>query len=333
MINYIKIGVSTTLKPLPIYVNLSGQPNKKINHYISLGKIKHNKNLFIFDHGLGDIVEFLSLYETFKAKYPNKTIHIGTHPTLGFKGLHKDIIDMNKYLSPSFVMPIGKSIVQDKNAAKRYDLFKLLKEYDHIFVIQYFDYCHPTHPIMKVANPKNKNEMCKVLEFGLNELEEIKDYKILTNLNNKDSKKIVFHSNGHTDKLLKTPDLKTQELIWKEVEELGLEPIDVHQNNMVQIPSSKQDAPSFISNNIRDNSSDYLSTLLNIVSESIGCIGILSGPLHLCNNILGPDKCIGLQVEFEINKYVGKGNLSTVDCKNYVPGSVKKLIETQILGK
>lgn len=311
------------MKKPRVFLDLTKQPIKKIDYYLK--SIPGKNALFIFDHGLGDYVEFLTLFNTIKNLYPTWNLKIGYHKSLGFDGLHPDGISLVEE-SENFVLPIGNSIVQNPNLINRYDFDELLKKYDCIFGIQFYDYLHPTAVSEKIPNAKNKNEMCKVLEFGLPESLHLTKYNIPFNLKS-DRTKVAFHFNGNTDKNNKTPGLEFQKMIWDEIIEAGLDPIDVHQNSFVSILDSKKSLPDFIpeDKSIR-NLEGGLPLLKTVLSECIACVGILSGPLHLYNNILGPNNCIGIQKNFEIKKYVGDGSLHVIDSKSYHPGDVKELL-------
>lgn len=313
------------MKKPRVFLDLTKQPTKKIDYY--LNSIHGKRALFIFDHGLGDYVEFLTLYNTIKNLYPRWNFKIGFHKSLGFGGLHPDGIELTEE-SENFVMPIGSSIVQNPNLANRYDYDKLLKTYDCIFGIQFYDYdfLNPmvTH---KIPNPKyRRTEISKILEFGLSDSVKLEKYTIPINFKS-GRNKVAFHFNGNTDKNTKTPSLEFQKIIWQEIIDAGLDPIDVHQNSFASILNSKQPLPDFIpeEKSIR-NSRGGVPLLMEVLSECISCVGIVSGPLHLCNNIFGSANCIGVEKDFKIQKFMGDSDLNTVDSKNYVPGTVTNML-------
>lgn len=308
------------------YQDLTNQPKSKLINYLHSGN--NCSALIISDHGLGDVVEFLSLFEMTQKRYPNWDLYFGYHPSLDFKLLHPKSYPITE-LNKEYTLPIGRSIVQMPNVLQRYDLDKLSEKFDYIFAIQMYDYKHPINPHTKIPNPKPKLEMCKVLEFGYPEETPIEKYRLNINLNNSDNKYIAFHCDGNTDKMIKTPTLQEQELIWNEIKDAGFTPIDIHLNSRVTISNSIKNLPPFMKEeeSIRD-SGGGLELLLNTISKCVGIVGILSGPLHLSNCILEENKCIGLQKGFTISNYILNSKMNVLDInKGYEKGSVYNILK------
>lgn len=308
------------------FQDLTNHPNKKMLHYLKESS-QGGKALVICSHGLGDAVEFLSLFEMSRKECPNWDLYFGFHDSLDFSLLHPKAYPITEY-NDDFTMPFGKSIVQIPYVLQQLDEKALLKKFDYIFVIQLYDYKHPINPHVRMSHPKPKLEMAKVLEFGFPESRPIEKYKIPLKMNNLNSKNVGFHCDGNTDKFIKTPTMEEQRQIWEEIKRAGFQPIDIHLNSRVTISNSKKELPDFIrpEESIR-NSGGGLSLLLDRISTFKYMVGILSGPLHLSNSILEEDKCIGLQKGFTIDNYIMNSKMNILDInKGFTPDSVYNIL-------
>lgn len=302
--------------------------HKKIIYYLEY--YKPENVLFIFDHGLGDMVEFLDIYNTIKIKYPKWKFNIGIHPTLDYLNLHKDIIQI-KDLNINYVIPIGRSVVQDDRSIHlKYDIKKLSKKYKLIFCIQFKDFRHPLLSKPEERINGSKNETCLELEFGLPSNTPLINYTYSHfELNNKNSNQVIYHMGGHTDKGIKLPPPEMQALIWKEIVDAGFKPMDVHINTSSTIIGSNIPLPPYISeeNSIRNKPMSN-QLLIDEVLKSKYCIGVLSGPLHVCTRLLGHENCAGVQGVYEIKNYVNTPEPLTIfDIKTYTPGKVYKWLK------
>lgn len=299
--------------------NLESQQNKKLIYYLE--SYSPSNVLIIFDHGLGDAVEFLDIYETLKTDYPKWNFTIGSHPTLDLSILHEDWIDITE-LNSNFVIPFNQSVVQLSNVKMRYNIDKLFKKYKFIFSIQFTDCRHPLLEPSKKINISKLNK-CKVMEIGYNDDKILKRYEPPFLLNNPTSKYVMFHVGGSTDKAIKNPNYEDSEKIWNEIIQSGFIPVDIHINNATNISNSKIPKPEYMKNgiSIRD-STEGLKGLIQTICTGRFIVGVLSGPLHLCNRLYGSDNCLGLEGLFKINNYIDT-NMRTVRIQpKYIEGQV-----------
>lgn len=308
-----------------IITDLYQQPNKKILYYLnyhSTGK----KALFIFDRGLGDLIEFLPIFTTIEKEFPKWDLYLGYNSSLAFSDIfHKKMYSINQF-NKSIPQEYLSSPVQSDDIEQKYDLYELSKEFDYIFNIKFMD------PRFLDNISGYKVDICKTYEFGYNVnkklLEYNKDFNYLIDDNIK--KRICIHCGGHTDKNSKNPSYIVFKQIWNEIEELGYEPFDLHRNNISKVPGTTIPLPDFINpnNSIRDLSNVNME---EFIKYNINCdyfIGILSGPLHLSTLLFkdNPNKIIALEKDLKISTYVSRFNINTINVNNYIPNTIKNLI-------
>ena len=316
------------MKEIIAIQNFELQAKKKLIYYLE--SYKPGKVLIIFDHGLGDLVEFFQIFNTLQKDYPKWEFKLGYHPTLDFKELHKDTYEITQ-ANKNFVIPFNQSVVQLSNTLYRYDIDKLSKEFKFVFCIQFPDARHPMIPLHQVVNI-SKLDRCKVLEIGYDDNKILESYvpPFKEKLNNKDSKKVIFHAFGHTDKGIKTPSYEDQKTIWNEILDAGYEPVDVHMNNVTTIAGSNAPLPDFMdpSMSIR-NSGSGMSGLIETMLTAKYTVGVLSGPLHLSNVLYGGENCLGLEGKFKISNYIDSPKLTSVNIYPYKKGTVYEWLKNK----
>lgn len=310
-----------------IFKNLEDQPNKKVLHYLNQHK-NGKKALFIFDHGLGDLVDFLSLYETVKKEYPNWNFKIGYHHSLDYKCLHKDMYPLQgEDLNPYYIPPIGCSILLHSTVEQKYNFDNLLEKFNYIFIINYPEI--PDNIKNNISNNSKvkytKLDLCKVIEFGYQDNKELLTYVPPVNKSiEKNEQKVIFHVGGLTDKQLKNPDIEIQEIIWGEIIEAGFTPVDVHVNSTTNLTSSHLDIPSWMDEKLTHrNRNTPLEKILDEIYSSRYLIGICSDPLVCGTKLLGVENCLGLQYGINLKCYF-PNELNIVDTKSYKRGTVKE---------
>lgn len=293
------------------------------------------KALLVWHHGFGDTIEFLRLYETLKKDYPNWKFNLGCHSSLQFKILHDDFIYLDKYMNPRFVLPYGKSYVTYPNIFDVFDPDLLEEDFDIICGVQFWDNRYPNNSkIMK--NCLSKVEMCKILEFGYPEEYPLVKYTppFMKDYENIPKKKegILVHFGGHTDKSIKNPSLETQEIIWNEIIECGLEPFDLHVNSASNLSVLEYAIPPFMKpeQTLRLTNSTLQDVIYKML-EYKNIIGVLSGPLHAGNLMYGGENCLALQGVFKIHNYIENEKLEFVEVlPQYTKGNVTNWINKHI---
>jgi len=253
----------------------------------------------LFNHGLGDYILFLPIFEKLQKVFKDKwNLKIGSLPEKGFKCLHKDSI---------FVTPPYGSYSD---------------EFDVIFNINYVE-----PPREKLNDDKiNKPELCNKLEIGIPYFEwgcyklPMQFTKIFKH------NRIGVHFFGYAWGNDKNADVDVSKKIWDEIIKSSFNPYEIQ-----MIPPNKIgliEHPSFLNreNSLRFNYPN-IRLMIQEISKCDYFIGVDSGPLYLALSILGPDRCIGLQKNREIKKAFPRPSINIVDIKDYKDGSILSLIE------
>ena len=274
-----------------ININKKNILSKKIQQY--LGKTS-GKVLLIFNHGLGDFINFLPIYEELKRLNPTITFNIGYTADRDFKVLHRDC------------MPINLTNFRND----------LNKRYTYIFKI---DYPEPTDE--EKNKGKAKPYCCMEQEIGINYKWQPYQYNFKPN---NESKLIGIHFTGNTNHNLKNPKFDRIQVIWEEIKALGYTPFECHMNHNYQ---TETNYPEFINpNNSLRFTKPSMCLLLNKIKECKYFIGVDSGPLYLAGSILGLNNIIGLQAYFNISWYLPE-KIDIIDTIFYKHGSITNLIK------
>lgn len=310
--------------------NFENQVNKKLLYY--LNSYSPGKVLMIFDHGLGDLIEFMNIFVTLKKDFPKWDFYIGHHPSLDYEYLSDKIYKI-KEINPNYVIPYQKSVVQiTDDVFNRYDKDDLEKTFKIVCAIHFKDYRHPVLSNNSIVINRSKNDICKVLEIGYDENKVLEKYvsPFKLQLNNSNSKRVMFHVGGHTDKSTKNPSESDMELIWNEIIKAGYEPFDVHMNHTSTIVGCNIPLPSYISpdQTIR-NSKGNLKLLIDTILTCKYAIGVASGPILLANTILGNDNCIGLESNFKFKDYITYNCPESICIQPYKPNSIYEWLNKQ----
>jgi hypothetical protein len=259
------------------------------------------KAVLLFNHGLGDFILFLPLFEQLCDYCEGWDLYIGCSPERNFKYLHKKCVIMDS--------PYGK-----------YE-----GVYDIIFNIIYPE---PPRDENELKNIKGrfsvekvetitKPYLCNELEVGLPRF-VWKPHKIRFKRKAVDSKIIGVHFFGHTSVQNKDSDVSTAEFIWNQIKEAGFKPFEIQ---MLPLSVLKdEETPKFIGKDtIR-----YQFPNLRIMCESIkkckGFIGVDSGPIYLAGSILGFENVLGLERLRKFNK-VCPVKMNILDIEDYRRGT------------
>lgn len=267
-----------------------------------------SKVCILFNHGLGDFINFCPLFDFVVKIYPKLQITLGFNSGRNYVYLH----------------PKGKIIDTPYG--------KYEGEFDLLVSITYPD--PPRKELMVnyyknmgIENPETitKVELCNEMEIGLKDF-KWNPYKLKrTELKyNKNSKRIGIHFFGYALASDKNVDMKTAEIIWNEIIKVGYEPFEIHMIHTDYLMT--METPEFIN---RENSLRFEFPNVRIMSEEISkCkyfIGIDSGPFYLASSILGFDKCIGLEKNLKFAKIVTHG-ITSINVNDYRSGSVADML-------
>ena len=266
-----------------------------------LSQLSGGKILLIFNHGLGDFINFMPLYLELKNKLtPKWRFQLGGDIHRGFQYL------------------IGEEYVPINN----YGVRELQRLYTKIVRTVY-----PEPTIEQKERGHTKPYCCNDHEIGLPNF-------IWTPWRNKkinpiisSSNKIGVHFFGNTNAKFKNTNSETAEIIWNEIKEMGYAPFEVHQFHNFTFDTNLWN-PLFIAKNetLRYLKAD-LRKMVSAIQDCKYFVGVDSGPLYLASSILGSDNCVGLEREYKISWY-NPSITNIINTSNYKKGSI-----TQLIGK
>jgi ADP-heptose:LPS heptosyltransferase len=266
---------------------------KKVYDYLK--RKPYGKVLFIFDHGLGDLINFLPLYNSIRSFFPDCTFKIGVPEKRKYtKDIHRSII----LLGDSF-----RSTMQ---------------YYQHIFKIYYRE------PLVEEKNSGlQKPYLCNIQEMGIPNFiwKPFKYSDFVVDLNG--SSYIGVHFTGSTNPNLKNVNFEIMEKIWREIEDCGYTPFDVHMDCCTTL---NKKYPDFINeeNSLRFSELD-ISKLIESICKCNYFFGIDSGPFYLASSILGVDRCVFLKNKVNVEWYF-PNQVNVIDTRKYQYGVIKRML-------
>jgi len=263
-----------------------------------IGKVKSvsGRSLFIFDHGLGDLINFMPVWYEFIEQ-------TGIKPTLAANEKRQF------HLIDSSIVPID-------------DLFNTRK-YQYKYKVLYPDPKNSSIPI-DISDEPAKPYLCAYYELGMEEF-TWKPFHMHNENKIENSKRIGVHLFGHTGMDKKFCPVDVAEKIWNEIIEAGYEPFECHMT-----PDFADEYPDFVEADsmeclTSDCSLRYEKADLKKMIEEIGkCkffIGVDSGPIYLASALLGTDYIIGLENQKKHNNFLPK-HIATIPVLNYESGIV-----------
>jgi ADP-heptose:LPS heptosyltransferase len=260
------------------------------------------RSLFIFDHGLGDLINFLPVWHEFIEQS-------GMRPTLGSSAKRQF-----EYIYPG-ILNIDKSF--DK------------RKWQYIYKILYPDPKNTAIPI-DISDEPAKPYICAYYELGMKEF-TWKPYQMTNRYKVENSKRIGVHLFGHTGMHKKFCPVEVAEKIWQEIIDAGYEPFECHMT-----PDFADEYPDFVEADSMDCltpdcSLRYEKADLSKMIEEIGkCrffIGVDSGPIYLASALLGVDYIIGLENQKKHNNFLPK-HIITVPVLGYKSGTIFNQIKS-----
>lgn len=254
------------------------------------------RSIFIFEHGLGDLINFLPVWHEFIEQ-------AGIKPILASSAKRQ------------FHTIIPNVHVFDETLN--------IRKYDYKYKILYPDPQNTSIPI-DISEEPAKPYICAYYELGMDEF-TWKPYKMFNKYFNRRSKRVGVHLFGHTGMHKKFCPVDIAEQIWKEIEEAGYEPYECHMT-----PEFADEYPDFVEADTMecitpDCSLRYEKADLGKMIEEIGkCkffIGVDSGPIYLASALLGTDYIIGLENQKKHNNFLPK-HIITVPVLKYKSGTI-----------
>jgi hypothetical protein len=259
-------------------------------------KRKTGRSLFIFDHGLGDLINFMPVWYEFIRQ-------TGITPKLG----------SNSKRQFNLIVPSILSL--DKSFNKR--------SFSYVYRILYPDPKNSSIPI-DISDEPAKPYICAYYELGMEEF-TWKPFVMPNKYKIENSKRVGVHLFGHTGMDKKFCPVDVAEKIWQEIIDAGYEPFECHMT-----PDFADEYPDYIEAELMeclnsDCSLRYEKPDLAKMIEEIGkCkffIGVDSGPIYLASALLGTDYIVGLENQKKHNNFLPK-HIVTVPVLNYISGTI-----------
>jgi hypothetical protein len=243
--------------------------------------------LFIFPHGLGDVINFLPLIAELRRRLPEHSYSVSVNE----RGL--DVLDESVCQLVKTQIPAGV--------------------YAQIFVVQY-------------PEPANDSErarplLCNDLEFG------IPDFAwapLMLGSARQATRTVGVHFFGYSYHERKSLLLAEAEQVWTEIEEAGLTPFEVHDSRYSHGPNCR--GAAFNKANSFRHQKPSLRQMMDKIGECSYFIGVDSGPLYLAVAILGPERCIGLQRHTRLAHYLPAKICTIETASGLKPGEVRETL-------
>lgn len=271
------------------YIN--SYDNKKIYQYLK--DIGYGKVLFVFQHGLGDLMLFLPIVEALEKEFPNVVFKIGYDEKRNFHFLGR-----RSY-------PLSSNLV----------FRDLLKNFSYVFHISYPE---PTH---QNSGYPIKPYLCNKMEIGLPNF-VWKQYRFPVELKNENSNLVGLHFFGNTNSVRKNPTGVCAKRMLREISLLNLDYFEVHMiMDWTKEISRRMGEGLFSKGNSFRFENPSIERMIEKICECKYFIGVDSGPLYLAGSILGFDKVIGIQKLLKIDRYLPV-SIPVIDVNMYKPMSL-----------
>ena len=258
------------------------------------------KALFIFEHGLGDLINFLPVWYEF-LEQTGVRITLGASVKRQFHLINRNILSI------------------DESFEKR--------QYKYIYKVLYPDPKNSSVSI-DISDEPAKPYLCGLHEFGMKPF-VWKPYRMISHPV-ENSKRIGVHLFGHTGMNKKFCPVETAEEIWQEIIDAGYEPYECHMT-----PSFADEYPDYIEADsmecltpdcsLRYEDAD-LGKMISEISKCKFFLGVDSGPIYLASALLGTDYIVGLENQKKHNNFLPK-HIVTVPVLNYKSGTIFKQLK------
>jgi len=258
--------------------------------------------LFVFEHGLGDLINYLPVHKEFCRQSKIKV-------TLGSSSKRQfNLID------PKIII-----VGNDTDIRSRYDIH---------YRVHYPDSIDSHYPI-ELHNEPAKPYLCAIHEMGMRDF-IWKPFRMTNKTFNPDSKRVGVHFFGHTGMLDKFVPQEIVYKVWKEIEDAGFEPFEMHMRPgfSKEYKCSDRGTDDFClatkKNSLRFEEPD-LKRMIEEIGKCKFFIGIDSGPIYLAGALLGHDRLIGL-INGKRHDHFMPCHISTTKVSSYKDGSIFRIL-------
>lgn len=258
-----------------------------------------SRNLFIFDHGLGDFIHYLPVHKEFE-RQTQIEISIAAPKSRQFNFIYPKIYDSETIEPRKFGL-----------------IYKIRYPDTKSFVLPFEIYDEPSKPYL-----------CAYYELGMSFF-VWSPFKIKTSPV-KNSKRVGVHFFGMTGVNEKYCPISVAKMIWNDIIKAGFEPFECHMQPgfRKKYTDCSDNTCDFIEQHqtIRYQKSD-LKLMMDEISKCHYFIGVDSGPLYLAATIIGYDNVIGLENKKRISYYSPK-HISSVSVREYQEGTIYQRLTT-----
>ena len=262
-------------------------------------------SLFVFEHGLGDLINYLPVHKEF-CKQTDRRIALAASAKRQFHLIDPNIISLNG------------------------DEANLRNTFDYIYRVHYPDSKNSFPPI-ELHDEAAKPYLCAYYELGMSEFTWT-PFRMQNKWKVNNSKRVGVHLFGHTGMNTKLCPNMVAELIWNEIIEAGYEPYEVHMIPQFAKEYSLNDRgcddnlPMINKTNSLRFEEPNLARMIEEAGKCKYFIGIDSGPIYLATALIGCNNVIGLTNKKRHDHFLPK-HISTVNVGNYKHGSVKRILK------
>lgn len=258
--------------------------------------------LFTFEHGLGDLINYLPVHREF-CRQSGVNVTIASSAKRQFNLIDPRIIVLD----------------QNENYRSRFDFH---------YRVHYPDSVNSSYPI-EIHNEPAKPYLCAIHEMGMKDF-VWKPFRMVNKTLDVESNRVGVHLFGHTGMMDKHVPEEVVYKIWKEIEDAGFEPFEVYMRPGFsnEYKCTDRGTDDFCIAN-KNNSLRFEKPDLKRMIEEIGkCrffVGIDSGPIYLAGALLGHDHLIGL-INGKRHDHFMPCHISTVGVKHYKDGSIHRIL-------
>ena len=253
---------------------------------------------FFFWHGLGDLLMFIRPFEKIKSMYLKTHFQLILQKGVGQEDIHPNAI-----------------FVDSDKELEEFSFF------DYIFHIHF-----PMSEYDKIKQPKA--EKCCIEELGIDPISghwwDHNRSLWLDTLSSRSKFIGVSFQATALPGLAGVKDTMVAKLIWNEVLETGLIPIEIMMEHKYHNPVNRKF--DFIDCTIR-SVIPSLPTMINVIQNCFAFMGVSSGPIHLALSILHSNRVAYFENKFKLIT-ITREPLVVFDVNNYKKGSVKEWLKT-----
>ena len=256
-------------------------------------KYRGGRMLLSFQHGLGDLINFLPLFMYLPKHYSNWKFSLALNFKMGMQAIVpiKGLYDINERT--------------------------LWPRFDFMYRVQY--------PEPSVIDTVSKPLICAREEFGIDPANvawspvQLHPRKAFS----RDPRRVGIHFFGHTSPHNKSCTTDLASVLWDELFEAGFHPFEIQ----MQKPGQDVERLPFITpaNSLRYQPAN-LQVMVDFLHSCQWFVGIDSGPLYTAIASIGSDRCVAMELKNRVQNYA-PCDITSVSIEGYQRGSLVKTLQ------